>query len=150
MATNQTNTPERGQTVTFRVRYYETDAMGIVHHSNYLRWFELARTEYLRAVGMPYRAMEESGTGSPVTSARCQYHHSARYDDEVTVSCRVVSYNGVRLTMGYAVSCGDRILCTGETDHAFVHGGRVTAPRRSLPSIDAILNRCLTDDRPVT
>jgi acyl-CoA thioester hydrolase len=141
------NEPERGHLVTFRVRYYETDAMGIVHHSNYLRWFEMARTEYLRAAGLPYRVMEESGTGCPVIGARCQYHHSARYDDEVQIRCWISAYSGVRLSLAYTVMRDDTLLCTGETDHTFVHGGRVVAPRRSLPDVDTVLSRCLVQDQ---
>ncbi len=140
------NETSQGHVVVFRVRYYETDAMGIVHHSNYLRWFELARTEYLRAAGMPYREMEASGTGCPVVAVRCQYHRSARYDDEVQVTCRVSGYTGLRLTMAYDVHCQGHRLCSGETDHAFVHGGRVVAPSRSLPAIDTLLRDCLQRD----
>lgn len=77
--------PDLGCSVSFRVRYYETDTMGITHHSNYLRWFEVARTEYLRAAGMAYRSLEDMGLGCPLTSASCRYLKSSRYDDLVTV-----------------------------------------------------------------
>jgi acyl-CoA thioester hydrolase len=127
---------------SFRVRYYETDAMGIVHHSNYLRWFELGRTEYLRAVNLTYRALEDRGIGSPVIGFSCRYHHPARYDDAVTVLTWVQDYDGIRLSMGYSVSCDGQILCRGRSEHAFVFQKRAVAPVRSLPDVHAVLCEC--------
>ncbi len=135
-----------GHSVSVRVRYYETDAMGIVHHSNYIRWFEVARTDYLRSVGLPYRELEESGTMSPVIGIRCDYLHSARYDDQLTIHAWVSGYNGVRLTIRYAVVRDQTVLCTGQSDHAFLHDGRPVAPKRSLPHIHAILRDSLARD----
>ncbi len=141
--------PARGQSVSFRVRYCETDAMGITHHSNYLRWFEVARTEYLRAAGMAYRSLEEMGLGSPVTGARCQYLHPSRYDDLVTVQTWISRYNGVRLTMSYAVWRGDELICDGETNHAFVYQGRAVALSRSLPEIHARMLSAMKKDNQI-
>lgn len=137
---------ERGFRTDFRVRYYETDAMGIVHHSNYLRWFELGRTEYLRSVGLPYRSWEEQGIACPVTGVRCRYHKPARYDDELTLQVSVKAYKNTRLTMSYEIFNGQLLLCSGESDHAFLYGGRPVAPRRSLPEIDKVLSECLIND----
>ncbi|NLW11400.1 MAG: acyl-CoA thioesterase [Clostridiaceae bacterium] len=135
-----------GFRTVFRVRYYETDAMGIVHHSNYLRWFELGRTEYLRSVGLPYRALEEQGIASPVTGIRCHYHKPARYDDEITLKVVVKAYKNTRLTMAYEIFRDELLLCSGESDHAFIYEGRPVAPRRSLPDLDKILSKCLQSD----
>lgn len=135
-----------GHTISLRVRYYETDAMGIVHHSNYIRWFEVARTDYLRAVGLPYRDLEASGTGSPVIGIRCDYLQSARYDDPIEIRAWVAGYDGIRLTIGYEVTREGRLLCKGQSDHAFVHDGRVVAPRRSLPHVHRVLSECLARD----
>lgn len=136
-----------GITIHFRVRYYETDAMGIVHHSNYLRWFELGRTEYLRAVDLTYRTLEDRGIGSPVIGIRSRYHHPARYDDLIELQTWVQAYDGIRLTMGYAVRCEGRLICSGESDHAFVSSGRAVAPVRSLPDVHKVLSACLINDR---
>ena len=136
-----------GVTIQFRVRYYETDAMGIVHHSNYMRWFELGRTEYLRTVGLPYRALEERGIGSPVIGIRAAYKKPAQYDDLITLKTWVQAYNGIRLTMAYAVTCGSCLLCTGESDHAFVRDGRAVAPVRSLPDVHDVMQLCLSSDK---
>jgi len=136
-----------GMTIRFRVRYYETDAMGIVHHSNYLRWFELGRTEYLRSVNMTYRSLEERGINSPVIGIRCRYRHPARYDDLIELQTWVADYTGVRLTMGYEVRSAGLVLCTGESEHAFTSQRKAAAPVRSLPDVHATLLRCLEQDR---
>ena len=71
-----------------RVRYKETDQMGIAHHSNYIVWFEIGRTEYCRAAGLPYRSMEDAGLLILVTAVECRYRRPARYDDAVSVCVR--------------------------------------------------------------
>jgi len=129
----------RGCRVTFRVRYYETDMMGITHHSNYIRWLELARTEYLRQAELTYRTLEDMGLSCPVTGVRCRFLHPSRYDDLVTVQTWVKSYDGLRLTMAYLVFVDDRLILDGETDHAFIWKGRAAAVQRSLPAIHARL-----------
>ena len=127
----------------FRVRYYETDAMGIVHHSNYLRWFELARTEYLRDIGTPYRDMEESGIASPVLEAHCRYIHPARYDDRITVKVRMTDYTAVRVELTYEVYREGEMISEGWTRHAFVRNGRPIAPSRSAPELHAAFARAM-------
>jgi acyl-CoA thioester hydrolase len=136
----------RGCQVTFRVRYYETDKMGIVHHSNYLRWFEIARTEYLRKIGLTYRSLEEAGLGCPVIGARCQFFHSCTYDDLVTVQAWIGGYDGLRLSMAYRVAVGGQVICSGETDHAFVYNGKAVALQRSLPDIHAAMMTARNED----
>ncbi len=139
--------PEFGCSVSFRVRYYETDAMQIVHHSNYLRWFEVGRTEYLRAAGMTYRSLEDMGLGCPLVGSRCRYHKASRYDDLVTVQAWIKHYTGVRLTMGYIVWVDGQPICDGETDHAFVMNGRPVSVSRCLPDIHAGMLAHLELDR---
>jgi acyl-CoA thioester hydrolase len=84
----------RGLTVPLKVRYYETDAMGIVHHSNYIRWFEVGRTEYLKAAGLPYDELEAGGTACPVIAVRCDYLRSARFAETGVVDTFVAAYSG--------------------------------------------------------
>ena len=135
-----------GVEIEFRVRYYETDAMGIVHHSNYLRWFELGRTEYLRSVGLPYRTLEDRGVNSPVIGIRCRYLHPARYDDLIQLKTWVQDYTGIRLVMGYEVSCEGRLICAGESEHAFTSQKKTVAPVRSLPDVHAVMLDCRRRD----
>ncbi|MDQ7819834.1 MAG: thioesterase family protein [Armatimonadota bacterium] len=115
-----------------RVRYAETDAMGVAHHTAYLVWFEAGRTEYTRAAGLPYREVEEAGTRLVVVEAHCRYHRPARYDDVVVVQTRVRDLGRATVTFGYEVRRRDdgALLADGYTVHAATDAaGRV----RRLP-----------------
>lgn len=112
----------------FRVRYAETDAMGVAHHTSYLVWFEVGRTEYTRAVGLPYRDVEEDGVRLVVVEASCRFHRPARYDDLVVIRTTVREVTKATLTFGYEVYLkGVRaLLAEGHTVHAATDlGGRV-------------------------
>ena len=107
--------------VKIRVRYKETDQMGVVHHTNYYTWFEVARTEFMRNTGMNYRQMEENGVMLPLLETHCYYLQGARYDDLVTVRTWVSKYVGIRVTMDYEVIRDEdgAPLARGSTVHAF-------------------------------
>jgi acyl-CoA thioester hydrolase len=108
---------------TIRVRYQETDAMGVVYHGNYLTWFEIARTDWTRAHGFAYRDIEERGLLLPVVDVSIQYKHPARYDDEVVVRCRIKEFGSVRLTFEYEIARADepdRRIVTGTSTHVWV------------------------------
>lgn len=98
-----------------RVRYCETDAMGYLHHSHYLNYFEVARTELFRALGGNYRLMEERGYLLVVVKATINYHRPARYDDVLTVRCRVNRQTAAKLIHGYEVRRDDELLTSAET-----------------------------------
>ena len=109
--------------ITVRVRYQETDAMGVVYHANYAAWLELARTDWTRAQGYSYRAIEDRGLLLPVVELAMQYKHPARYDDEVTVRCRVDELGPVRLSFVYEARLADdpsRTVLTGSSKHVWV------------------------------
>ena len=112
--------PERVTTV--RVRYAETDRMGVVYYANYLVWFEVGRTEWLRESGWSYREMEREGISLPVVEARCEYRKPARYDDEIEIRTRPVMLTPVRVRFDYvAVRRGDtEPAAIGHTVHAAV------------------------------
>ena len=90
-------------TTTLRVRYAETDRMGVVYYANYFVWFEVARADLLRSLGWTYREMEDSGVFLPVIDARCEYRRPARYDDEVEVRTRGIVASPVRMEFSYEV-----------------------------------------------
>ncbi len=118
---------------TLRVRYVETDQMGVVHHSAYLAWMEVARTEYLRVRGVPYRTLEDGGIRMPVLGLSLRYRQPARYDDEILIKARLIQANGVRFTFEYDIlrASEETLLASGRTEHASTDlNGR---PRR-LPS----------------
>jgi acyl-CoA thioester hydrolase len=113
-----------------RVRYADTDQMGVVYYANYLVWFEVGRTDLLRNSGWSYREMESDGFSLPVIEVHCEYRHSARYDDELEVRTagRLVSPVRVRFTYEVVRVTDQATLATGHTVHASLdRGGR---PRR--------------------
>jgi acyl-CoA thioester hydrolase len=112
----------RVTTSTIRVRYAETDKMGVVYYANYLVWFEVGRTDWLRDTGSTYRSMEEDGIQLPVIEAHCEYRQGARYDDEVEIRTRAKKLSPVRVQFDYeAVRRADGVvLATGHTVHAAI------------------------------
>src|SRR5271154_3579417 len=103
-----------------RVRYAETDQMGVVHHANYLVWMEIGRVELVRARGINYKKLEESeGLFLSVIETRCRYVHPARYDDEIVVKTEVASSNPRTVEFCYEIchAIQDRLLATGTTRH---------------------------------
>ena len=105
-----------------RVRYAETDRMGVVYSANYLVWFEVGRAEWLRQAGWTYREMERDGISLPVIEAHCEYRQPARYDEEIEVATRGTLVTPVRLRFDYEVSsmAGGAIVAVGHTVHAAV------------------------------
>ena len=124
------STSVKTTTSIVRVRYAETDKMGIVYYANYLVWFEIGRTDWLRGTGWTYRAMEEDGIQLPVIEAHCEYRQGARYDDEVEIRTRAQKLSPVRIQFDYeAVRRADgAVLATGHTVHATID--RQGRPRR--------------------
>jgi acyl-CoA thioester hydrolase len=106
-----------------RVRYAETDAMGIVYHTNYIIWFEVGRGDYSRAMGADYREWEQVGLFLPVTEVSCRYLASARYGDMVVVSTWVADVRSRLVTFGYEARMQDsgKVLATGKTVHVCVN-----------------------------
>ncbi len=108
---------------TRTANYYETDRMGVIHHSNYIRWFEEARIDYLNKIGMPYDEMEEMGIMMPVLGVACEYKAPVHFGDTVVILTTVTEFKGAKLTISYEIyDAKTKILRTkGETRHCFVH-----------------------------
>ncbi|HEX3373257.1 MAG TPA: thioesterase family protein [Edaphobacter sp.] len=106
-----------------RVRYAETDQMGVVYHSNYLIWFEVGRVELIRQMGLNYKQMEEEeGCGISVVDVHARYRAPARYDDELVIETRLLAARGAVVKFGYRIlRVNDgALLCEGETMHVCV------------------------------
>ena len=101
--------------------YYETDKMGIVHHSNYIRWFEESRIHFLEKAGYPYEKMEENGVMIPVLSASCEYKNATRFGEPVYIVPKIEEFNGFKFTITYRVvsKATGELKATGETRHFF-------------------------------
>ena len=110
-------------TTRIRVRYAETDQMGVVYHGNYFTWFEVGRVELLRQLGWSYRTLEADGVSLPVIEATCQYRHPARYDDELEIRTtgRLTSPLRVEFTYELVRLADDRLLATARTMHGPVN-----------------------------
>lgn len=110
--------------IDVRVRYAETDQMGVVYYANYFVWFELGRTEWIRAHGVTYREFEDYGIFLPVLEAGCSYAAACRYDDLVRVTTTVTRLTAARLAFEYTVTRDDggveTLLARGHTAHAFL------------------------------
>ena len=104
-----------------KINYYETDKMGIVHHSNYIRFLEESRCKMLEAYDMPYSIFEENGIMIPVLGVSCSFKHHVTFDDVIVIKPYVKDFNGVRLTMGYMVTDkkNSNVVFTAETKHCF-------------------------------
>ena len=115
--------------VSIRVRYAETDQMGVVYHSNFLIWFEVGRVELMRALGFDYKQMElQDDTHMVVADAHCRYHHPARYDELLTVRTRILEAKSRALKFGYELfrQSDQKLLATGHTIHvACTRAGQV-------------------------
>lgn len=106
-----------------KINYYETDKMGVVHHSNYIRFLEEARCYYLESENMPFVSFEERGITIPVLGVNCQYKHHVTFGDTLLINVFVKYYNGVRLTMGYNVidKKTGKPSIIAETQHCFTN-----------------------------
>ena len=125
-----------------RVNYYETDKMGITHHSNYIRFMEEARMNFLSEIGYPMIRLEKEGITSPVVSVNCEYKHTTTYSDKIEIEVALEKYTGVKLFLSYTM----RNSNTGETvavassAHCFIdENGRPIAVKKRVPEFDAVL-----------
>ncbi len=115
-----------------RVRFAETDQMGVAHHSAYLIWFEAARVEWLRSRGLDYRRLEEEGVSLAVSAISAHYHRSSRFDDELRVAATLTELRSRRVRYRYLITRDEEKIATGDSLHTPVDpDGRVVR----LPSL---------------
>jgi acyl-CoA thioester hydrolase len=128
-------------TCQIRVRYAETDSMGVVYYGNYLTWFEVGRTDLLRQLGQSYRDIEENeGIRLPVVEARCRYHKPARYDDVVSILTRASRPSRAQVQFDYELSRAEDgvLLASGSTLHVAV--GKNGKPCRLPQRLEGLLS----------
>ena len=112
-----------------KIQYYETDQMQIAHHSNYIRWFEEARTAAMEEAGLGYEEMEAAGVISPVVSVSAKYHKMSRFPETLRIGYRVTE------------KTSGELRCTGESEHCYLdESHRLISLKRSKPEIHAILD----------
>lgn len=105
-----------------RVRYAETDAMGIVHHANYYLYFEVAREDLIKELGVSYREIEEMGIMMPLVETECKYIEAAKYDDDLIIEAKIIELTAVKVRIGYNVikKENNKIIAKGSTLQTFV------------------------------
>jgi len=129
-----------------RVRYEETDQMGVAYHGNYYTWFEVGRSSFFRSLGYTYAQLEEEGIIMPVIESNCSYKIPAKYDDELLIRTRINQFKGARLEFEYHVirKTDDKLLAKGKTMHAFVNKSlKPVNFKRQNPKIWNLLSDCL-------
>ena len=124
---------------TIRVRYAETDQMGVVYYANYLVWFEVARTEYFRNLGIEYSGLEKKGIYLVVAEANCRYKVPLKYDDQIRMVTILSYIKSSSLGFKYEIFLGDRLIAIGSTTHAFVN--KEKKPVKIPPEVFQALGR---------
>jgi acyl-CoA thioester hydrolase len=107
-----------------KVHYYETDQMGVVHHSNYIRWFEESRTDLLEQMGISYARMEELGIIIPVLAVSCEFKQSVKYGETVRIIPRTETFTGLRMSLSYRIvdDASGELRAFGSSGHCFLDG----------------------------
>lgn len=122
-----------------KIQYYETDCMQIVHHSNYIRFFEEARLDFLEQIGVNYADIEKMGYIIPVLSVSAEYKSMATYGDTVAIIVKFEEFNGIRFSFTYQVIdiATGTLRATGKTGHCFLKAGRPVNLKKQLPEFYA-------------
>ena len=123
------------------VQYYETDRMGITHHSNYVRWMEEARVDYLRQTGWGLEKLEEMGVVSPVVGLDCRFRQTTTFADEISITVRITKFTGPRFKLAYTMkNAAGKVVCEAESDHCFTDAsGRIVRLDKRFPEFAKVL-----------
>ena len=122
------------------VQYYETDRMGVTHHSNYVRWMEEARTDFFIKIGFPYEKFEEEGLISPVVGIDCKFKKGTTFMDEVETEVSVKEYNGIILKLEYVMTCRGNTVFIGHSETCFTDTkGNLLRTGKAAPELHEVL-----------
>ncbi len=124
-----------------RVNYYETDQMGITHHSNYIRWMEEARLDYLRQIGWGLEKLESLGMVSPVSNLQAGYRKNTTFPEEIAIQVTLTRYTGVRICLHYEMkNAAGEVVFEGDTESCFVDGeGKILRLKKACPGFSQAL-----------
>ena len=120
-------------------KYYETDQMGIIHHSNYVKWMEEARLDLMDQIGLNYRQMEDMEIISPVLSISVEYHSMGHFDDTVVIYTKLLKYNGIKMELEYVMKDKEtgELRTTAKSSHCFLNkSGKPISLKRMYPELD--------------
>lgn len=139
---------ERIMTYKHVVQYYETDRMQVTHHSNYIRFMEEARSDFLRRIGWGYERFEEEGIISPVTHVECDFKKTTTYADVIEVEIYVEEMRGVRMKLRYVMRIGQDVVCEARSEHCFLdRDGRLVNVKKRMPQFCEELQKHMSDDQ---
>ena len=132
-----------------KVQYYETDRMGITHHSNYIIWIEEARIDFLSQLGWDYDRLESEGIISPVLGVQVKYKKSTTFPDEISIAVSVADYRNVRLKLAYEMKNRQgETVCTAESEHCFINGnGNLIVLKKQFPKLHEDLMNAMQQAR---
>lgn len=128
-----------------KAQYHETDQMGIIHHSNYIKWMEEARIDFMDEMGFGYGEVEKRGIISPVAGVSVSYKKPVLFDDEVEITVSVKKYSGAVLELEYEFYNATRneICTTASSKHCFTRDGKLVSLKREIPELDELFRKCL-------
>ena len=121
------------------VKYYECDRMGITHHSNYVRFMEEARVDFLDALGYGFDRIEAEGVVSPVISISCNYKHPTTFKDLIEIEVVISNMQDLKFEFTYTMRCAGKVDCLGQSTHCFMENGRPVVIARRLPELYRLL-----------
>ncbi len=130
------------------VQYYETDRMGITHHSNYIRWMEEARIDFFDRLGWSYKKLEDEGIISPVIAVECSYKHSTTFPDDVFITITVLEFRGVCWKLGYTMTdSAGTVVCKATSEHCFLDkDGKIVRIRKVYPGFGEVLTKMMQEE----
>lgn len=128
-----------------KTQYYETDQMGIIHHSNYIRWMEEARVDLMQQAGISMTAIEDRGIVIPVLRVSCEYRSMTRFGETVIIELKLTEYNGIKMNIEYEIKDKQtrELRAVGNSSHCFLSkDGKLLSLRKHYPDIDSIFEEC--------
>ncbi len=131
---------------THTVQYYETDKMGVTHHSNYIRFMEEARVHFMDEIGFPMLKLEEMGVSFPVVSVSCKYKHPTTFEDEIEIETSLTAYSGVKSTFNYVMrnKATGSVVVTATSMHCMLDKDGVPIRlKNNFPELDAVLKEAM-------
>lgn len=125
------------------VRYYECDRMGVTHHSNYIRFMEEARIDWMDQLGYGFEKMEAEGIVSPVISLTCNYKRPTTFKDRIVIEVKVDTLSALKIGFRYVMKCGDVVVFTAESLHCFLDAARPISMEERFPALFKLISDTL-------
>lgn len=125
------------------VKYYECDGMGITHHSNYIRFMEEARVDWMDQLGYGFDRMESEGVVSPVVAVECRYRVPTKFKDQIEISVSIAHISELKISFSYTMKVEGKIACTGSSTHCFLEKGHPVSVSKRFPTLYAAIEEVL-------